>query len=241
MISFRSRLPISFINFNIYFIQSRKLKGFKPANRKCLNCGKEFVFDSRKQSGKKYCNDKCGYEYNLKNRRKRKNSADNLKEIVTNKVKKILEQAKNTEPNIALGITISEFVLTSFTEKVQEEILERDGHRCYVCESDCEKLEIHHILKRRLGGSNNPENLITLCVKCHRAIETNSEEHALRVCYKKAKQVINGYKDPGLTNVEKINSLRFVLESTFDTLSGEEEFNKDELLLKTNEVLIQTE
>lgn len=52
--------------------------------------------------------------------------------------------------------------------------------------------------------------------------------------------MINGYKDPGLTNVEKINSLRFVLESTFDTLSGEEEFNKDELLLKINEVLIQT-
>lgn len=223
------------------YMQSRKLKGLKLGNRKCLNCEKEFVFDLRKQSGKQYCNDKCGYEYNLKKRRKRKNSADNLKEIVTNKVKKILEQAKNTEPNTALGITISEFVLTSFTEKVKEEILERDGHKCYVCESECEELEIHHILKRRLVGSNEPKNLITLCVKCHRAIETNSEEHALRVCYKKAKQVINGHKEEGLTNTEKINSLRFVLESAFDAISGEEEFDKDELLLKINEVLIQTE
>ena len=27
----------------------------------------------------------------------------------------------------------------------------------------------HHIVSRGAGGTNNPENLMSLCVKCHRA------------------------------------------------------------------------
>ena len=42
----------------------------------------------------------------------------------------------------------------------------RDGFRCWACGST-EHLEVHHIIKRRDGGSDRPGNLITLCGKCH--------------------------------------------------------------------------
>lgn len=45
-------------------------------------------------------------------------------------------------------------------------VLERDGYKCRICGSD-KGLEVHHILPRKLGGTDHPENLITLCRKCH--------------------------------------------------------------------------
>lgn len=43
----------------------------------------------------------------------------------------------------------------------------RDRHRCRRCCS-CWDLEIHHIHQRTLGGSDEDQNLITLCHNCHR-------------------------------------------------------------------------
>lgn len=46
-------------------------------------------------------------------------------------------------------------------------VQQRDGYRCVVCGAT-ERLEVHHIVPRRLGGSNDPVNLVTLCAACHR-------------------------------------------------------------------------
>jgi ATP-dependent DNA helicase RecQ len=53
----------------------------------------------------------------------------------------------------------------------RREILERDDFLCQICgiggrDSDI-ILEVHHILPRGLGGSNEPSNLMTLCVVHH--------------------------------------------------------------------------
>lgn len=45
-------------------------------------------------------------------------------------------------------------------------VYRRDGFRCALCEAT-EGLQIHHVVKRSLGGTNHPHNLITLCWKCH--------------------------------------------------------------------------
>lgn len=42
----------------------------------------------------------------------------------------------------------------------------RDGYRCALCD-DTRGLQIHHAVHRSLGGSDMPENLITLCWRCH--------------------------------------------------------------------------
>ncbi len=49
---------------------------------------------------------------------------------------------------------------------VRDEVLERDGYRCTVCGSQV-NLDVHHITPKRKGGQDVPENLETLCEKCH--------------------------------------------------------------------------
>lgn len=51
------------------------------------------------------------------------------------------------------------------------QILERDDFLCRFCgkggkDSDI-ILEVHHIVWRRHGGSDTPENLMTICRRCH--------------------------------------------------------------------------
>ena len=45
-------------------------------------------------------------------------------------------------------------------------MLKRDEYRCTVCGAT-RSLEVHHIVPRADGGSNDPSNLVTLCADCH--------------------------------------------------------------------------
>lgn len=47
-------------------------------------------------------------------------------------------------------------------------VYRRDGWRCALCDSS-DGLQIHHCMPRGEGGSDFPENLITLCWRCHSA------------------------------------------------------------------------
>jgi N6-L-threonylcarbamoyladenine synthase len=49
---------------------------------------------------------------------------------------------------------------------VREYVLHRDLHSCSHCEKSNIPLQVHHIESRKTGG-DRPENLVTLCVKCH--------------------------------------------------------------------------
>lgn len=46
----------------------------------------------------------------------------------------------------------------------------RDGYACTSCGNRGEgvRLEVHHLRRRADGGSNRPDNLVTLCHECHR-------------------------------------------------------------------------
>ena len=44
--------------------------------------------------------------------------------------------------------------------------IDRDDRRCRKCQASTD-LEVHHIKERSCGGSNELENLITLCSPCH--------------------------------------------------------------------------
>lgn len=53
--------------------------------------------------------------------------------------------------------------------EVGVEVFFRDNCSCRNCnESDYRKLDIHHIIPKSKGGKDTLENLITLCVNCHR-------------------------------------------------------------------------
>ena len=46
-------------------------------------------------------------------------------------------------------------------------VLHRDGYKCNHCKKKNTKLIVHHIIFRSRGGTDSPDNLITLCKNCH--------------------------------------------------------------------------
>ena len=54
-------------------------------------------------------------------------------------------------------------------------MLNRDNHRCVACGTTCARGEadVHHLMPRDLGGSDDPANLVTLCDGCHAAHHPN--------------------------------------------------------------------
>lgn len=55
---------------------------------------------------------------------------------------------------------------------VKQFVLARDKYTCKNCKTRKGKLEIHHIIWKKDGGSDRPDNLITLCKDCHKKIHS---------------------------------------------------------------------
>lgn len=57
-------------------------------------------------------------------------------------------------------------------ENTKAMVLNRDGYKCQCCKGKHKdsKLEVHHIIFRSRGGSDEADNLITLCHTCHKAL-----------------------------------------------------------------------
>lgn len=52
----------------------------------------------------------------------------------------------------------------------REAILHRDNYTCQICGRKHVRLEVHHIIFRSQGGTDDETNLITLCEDCHSGI-----------------------------------------------------------------------
>jgi|AntDeeMinimDraft_5_1070356.scaffolds.fasta_scaffold09072_2 5-methylcytosine-specific restriction endonuclease McrA len=62
---------------------------------------------------------------------------------------------------------------SGFTQKRKRAIKERDGHQCVLCLSG-ESLHVHHIDED--PTNNEPENLVTLCERCHNAFHSRARD-----------------------------------------------------------------
>jgi len=67
-------------------------------------------------------------------------------------------------------------------EKIAEtdiyaEVRKRDK-ACRICgdKTENQNLHVHHIISRRRGGTDNVDNLVSLCPKCHPTVETITED-----------------------------------------------------------------
>lgn len=62
-------------------------------------------------------------------------------------------------------------------ENVKAYVLSRDGHTCQKCsgKKKDKKFHVHHITFRRNGGTDSPDNLITLCETCHSELHASTE------------------------------------------------------------------
>ena len=75
-------------------------------------------------------------------------------------------------------------------------VLHRDGYTCQCCgvhDNDV-KLYVHHIESRQTGG-NAPNNLITLCEHCHKAL------HAGKIALPKGKKRGKSYRDAAFMGI----------------------------------------
>ena len=68
---------------------------------------------------------------------------------------------------------------------VKQFVLFRDGYSCQKCSGKKKdnRLHVHHIVFRAKGGTNSPDNLITLCETCHETLHTheNEEQESLKL------------------------------------------------------------
>ena len=58
-------------------------------------------------------------------------------------------------------------------ENVKAFVRWRDDYTCQYCKKKNIKLHVHHIQFRSKGGSDKPDNLITLCEQCHNDLHNN--------------------------------------------------------------------
>lgn len=59
-------------------------------------------------------------------------------------------------------------------ETIRDNVIARDKYKCQRCGKRYKTirgLSVHHIIPRRIGGGNDDDNLITLCLKCHDWVE----------------------------------------------------------------------
>lgn len=56
-------------------------------------------------------------------------------------------------------------------------IFTRDNYTCQICKEQGGVLETHHIIQRKDGGSNRPDNLVTLHLKCHKDFHSGKIKH----------------------------------------------------------------
>jgi len=72
-------------------------------------------------------------------------------------------------------------------ENLRKATIMRDDNKCMECSNSNCMLEVHHIVPRRLSGSDTISNLITLCEKCHDKTEEKEEKFI-----EKYQKMING-------------------------------------------------
>lgn len=101
-------------------------------------------------------------------------------------------------------------------------VLNRDNYTCQCCKGKkkSNRLEIHHVIFRSNGGSDEEDNLITLCDTCH----TNLHHGNLKLNFK-------GIKKGSLKHATQMNSIRIQLlniyecEETFGYITKENRQN----------------
>lgn len=89
-------------------------------------------------------------------------------------------------------------------ENAKQYVRERDNYTCQICKAKSSDknhviIEVHHIIPRSKGGSDKPDNMISLCHCCHKKVHENNNNNKLFEELQK-KTIINTYKDATFMN-----------------------------------------
>lgn len=206
----------------------------KKIKMTCHYCKKEFIIEQIKKTSVKYCSDECGkkvlstrsytstrkYKHTIKSREQL--TRDQIEDTIRGKVNNLLELLKQTGHSLG-GQAINYYNLP-FNENIKTKVLERDEYLCQICSKDT-GLHVHHKVKRKNGGNHELDNLITLCVSCHRAIETGNYTHAIKKCTRNAfinRNIPVNRLEAKLNQVEEKAKLAFDLKEVFRMMTEDE-------------------
>jgi hypothetical protein len=131
----------------------------------CAYCGKEKKVLGVRLKERNYCSTKCQLKYEYENGIR--NRKPNKKLYEAHKIK-----CSGNNSHLWQGGITSETgkrLNTNEWKKIRKEVYERDNWQCKVCGKHCKRdIQCHHIIPYRISKNDNKDNLITLCVKCHR-------------------------------------------------------------------------
>ena len=101
---------------------------------------------------------------------------------------------------------------TDIDQKTRKYVLERDGHKCILCNSTYNLTLAHIFLSRGKGGKGCKENIVTLCSRDHYYIVDNPIGTKYNELSKKYKERLKTYliiKENINYNEEFIESLKY--------------------------------
>ncbi len=167
----------------------------------CIVCGETFDGTRLEQ---KCCSKLCSNKYN----KKRRNPVNCYCNKCGNPMHKSAYQLKMGEGRFCSieckkiwqtglynGESPAHYYSLPTWRKIRLTILKRDSYTCKRCGLISKSNHVNHIFLRQLGGSDNPDNLETLCKVCHPIVDTermriltNNPNIRARDFYKKYKR-----------------------------------------------------
>lgn len=136
----------------------------------CINCGN--VLTKRHQ--KKFCSSACAAKVNNKNRKVSEEQKEKVSISLKNHYKINKPRSSGLEHAKLVGASTKgkykkevNSILEASTRTVAK-IVKRLQLKCCICGWDEESIDIHHIIPRRMGGTDLHDNLTPLCPNHHR-------------------------------------------------------------------------
>lgn len=152
----------------------------------CSKCGQSFTKEllknewskiERKQGGRVYCSRKCANKRDISPEQRK--LASEFQKILNDyiciscnlpfkgKIKsgRLVKCKECRKPRVK-----KENVKTilDYSKRTVAKIIKRARLKCAMCSWDETSLDIHHIIERKNGGTNDMSNLIAICPNCHR-------------------------------------------------------------------------
>lgn len=147
---------------------------------KCAYCGKELKRPGIRVKTHNYCNASCQMKYEYSHGRNKK-PHENLykahKEKCSGKSHYMWKGGKKK-----WKLKNADFYYQIPWQELRMKIYKRDKWTCQICGVKCgrkHRIQCHHINPYRISHDNSMDNLITLCVSCHRREEIKYY-HSLR-------------------------------------------------------------
>lgn len=137
---------------------------------KCIGCDTPLT----KKHQKKFCSSKCAAVVNNKNRKISQEQKEKVSISLKNYYKTNKPRSSGLEHAKLVGASTKgkykkevNSILEASTRTVSK-IVKRLQLKCCICGWNEESIDIHHIIPRRMGGTDSHDNLTPLCPNHHR-------------------------------------------------------------------------